>query len=352
MVDFARWRHPSFIFSLAVAPGEGLLACGGTEDTPITVWNLADGALVAQLTGLPNQAHALAFSPDASLLAAANVWGGQRVWSVADGRLVDTRPNTSARRTRSLAYRATQPNAQRPIMQSDSIGEGVQRVLAPSGKFVAVSQAGVRVLPYRSQSDVIAQLDPTRYALTRSGVQHLAWSAGSDWLALAGPGWAGAWRSFEAQPAVYAARLPATENVQALAVLGGARQVLYARGPEVMALDLPLTPLAIVLTPWQQFLSRLPPAPDLTVAQARHDWNWNITQWGHEGVDTFGAGLLWYSQEHNTMAGGAALDQDFASFLELGPAVTNGIPEPILVEVCQAVLTLTAQGRATSRAGD
>lgn len=331
-------RHGSHIFALAVAHDETRLACGGTADTPIAVWDLARTTVVAQLTGLPHQAHALAFSADGARLAAANVWGGLCVWSIADGRLLDRKPETTRRQNRSLVYAATGQRGLWPTMLADAVARPRQRALAPNGQVVAISQAGVQVRRYRTTTEV-ARFEPPDFLEAPTPVRRLAWSADSRWLALAGEDWAGAWRPLDDPPVFFGRALPLPEMVGALAMLGGTRQVLYAQGAAVAALDLPPAPRAPKPTPWQAFLGRLPdPAPGF---KPRNDWQWNTTQWGYEGVRTLGGELLWYSHSHNTLAGGGALGQDFASFLATGP--DRPVPEPILVEVCQAVLLLAGQ---------
>ena len=323
-------------FALAVSPDETRLAGGGAAGIPVTVWDLAGPTCLAELAGLPRQTHALAFSPDGARLAAANLWGGLAVWSLPEGRLLNSKPDNTGRATRSLTYPAHRPAAPRPVMLSDSIFRGVRRSLSPSGRFVAVSQAGVRVLPYRSTT-VTAELDLSAVPLAQSGVRQLAWSTDSQWLALAGEGWAGAWRPFDSPAAVYALPLPFAEAPHAVAMLGRARQVLVTHGAQILALELPAAPVAPTLTPWQQFLQRVPPPSD-PAFNPRHDWHWNITDHGYEGVDTLGAGLLWYAHSHNPHAGGAALDQDFAGFLESGPALPA--PDAVLMELVQAVRAL------------
>jgi len=103
----ANIRHESPIFSLALSRDERLLACGGTDAVPITVWTLEDGACVGRFKGLKRQAHGLAFSPDGARLAAANLWGAQCVWSLGEGALLEEKEGGSGRQTRTLVYPAS-----------------------------------------------------------------------------------------------------------------------------------------------------------------------------------------------------------------------------------------------------
>ncbi|MBX0327214.1 hypothetical protein K2Z83_05910 [Oscillochloris sp. ZM17-4] len=274
---------------------------------------------------------------DSSLLAAANLWGGLYVWGLADGALRETRPETKGRRIRSLAYPETSRRARLPVMLSESIHSQTRRALAPSGRILASSfgAVDVKVAPYRGTAE-LGRLEPGAYDGLTPGVTTLAWSADSQVLAMAGRGWAGAWLPLAPSPSFYAAALPSREEVSGLAVLGGSRQILYARGRGVAALELPQQPLSPRLSPWQIFMSALPPAkPGL---QARHEWSWDVTQWGYKGVHTYEGCLLWFSHSHNPHAGGGASEQSFARFLKDGPA--HPIPEPQLVELCHAVRAL------------
>lgn len=341
--NLAAIRHETAIFSLAVSPDEQLIACGGANTAPITVWDLSTGVVVARLVGLRHQAHALTFSPDSSLLAAANLWGGLCVWRVADGVLLEARPDAKGRRLRFLSYGKPSRRSRLPIMLSEPIYSQTRRALAPSGLLIAVSfgAAGVKILQYRSTTEVCA-LEISTYEALTTGVDAMAWSADSSALAIAGRGWAGVWLPFEEGPNLYAAKLPFPEALDGLAILGTSRQVVYARGREVAALDmLPQTPL---LTAWQTFLSRLadPPAgPDF---KARREWTWDVTPSGYEGVHTYEGHVVWFSHSHNPHAGGGASTQTFASFLANGPPVP--LPAPLLEELCQAVRVLASQARS------
>lgn len=329
-----RIQHESPIFSLAVSPDERLLACGGTDDVPVTVWDLATGGLVARLSGLTEQSHALAFSVDGTWLAAANLWGGLRVWSVADGRLQETRPNASGRKKRSLVYPRSRPNASLPLMLSDSIAGSTSRALSPDGRFLARLNSTIQIKPYKTAT-ILAELNPHSWPIARSGFSQIAWAADSQTLAVAGPGWLGCWLPLATPASFFAAPLPAPDEVTALAMLGQSRQMLYATGTAVQrwTAQTPLTPAS---TPWQRFVNEVPPLADGRSLQ--QEWTWDVTQWGHEGVHTYEGQLLWYSHSHNPHAGGGAAGQQYADFLANGPPVA--VPEPILREICQVVRQL------------
>jgi hypothetical protein len=331
--------HESAVFSLAVSHDEGLLACGGTEDVPVTVWDLAQRKVVARLEGSKRQAHALAFSPTLPLLAAANLWGGICVWDLGSGRLVGEKPATRGRRTRTLTYPEGAHASPFPVLLSDSIARPVVRSLAPDGKLLAVCKGAVEILTYRSTT-VAARLDPTRHERTRSGIGRLAWSADSKLLAVAGPGWAGVWLPFEPEPRLLAAELPFREPLGALGVLGRSMQLVYAREREIVFADCRTMPAVPLLTKWQEFLLGVPAPPAGTPISSRREWRWNVTQWGHDGVHTLSGHLLWFNATYPSHAGGWGEEQSFESFLNDGPA--HPLPEPLLIEVCQAVRALAA----------
>jgi WD40 repeat protein len=240
--ELAIIRPGSPIFAIATSPDEQLLACGGTESMPITIWNLATGTLIARLTGLKYQAQALAFSPDSARLAATNLWGGLRVWQISDGRLLAEKVETRSRRTRSLVYPVSARKSIRPIMLADSIYQPVLRLLAPNGQFLAVREGVVRIMQYKSSTE-LSRLDWRRYDGVGAGISGLAWSADSTWLAMAGSGWAGLWLPFEPEPHFYVLTLPISETVAGVAVLRQTGRILCAIGSSVAALDLPEAPL-------------------------------------------------------------------------------------------------------------
>jgi PAS domain-containing protein len=327
-------QHDSPISAIALSRDERFLACGGTDTVPITIWDLAQETLVARLSGLNHQAHALAFSSDSTRLAAANLWGGLCVWDVAHGQLLQIRPETKSRRIRSLVYPATAKAAQLPVMLSDPIHSQVKRALAPNGALLAINQAAVRIFQYRTRIEC-GTLSLSNYTVAKSGLGMMAWSAESNYLALSGDGWAGVWEPCAHDPQFYARDLPFPGGVDGLAVLSTSRRIVYAHGRMIAMLDMPQEPLR---TTWQEFMHRVPDPSIDPSFRATRSWQWNTTQWGYDGVHTHEGCLVWFSHSYNPHAGGGAATQSFASFLADGP--THAIPEPVLRELCQAVREL------------
>jgi hypothetical protein len=325
-------QHYAAITAVALSPDEKMIACGSWQSAPITVWEMATGNLVAELSGCKGEVHSLAFSPDSARVAAATVWGGIWVWQLGDGQMVQHKEQTKSRRIRSLTFPGTAQSSTLPVMLSDSIHRGQQRALAPNGKFLAAKQlATISVTQYRTKTE-IGRLDPFRYAVVQAWVRYMRWSADSQLLALCGDGWVGIWSPFTGQ---FFARSQPAEFLYDIAVLGSSRQVVCAMGKlRLQVVDLRLEPL---LTSWeeryQRFVGETAVSPTTTT---RNDWNWNVTQWGYEGVHLEANGLLWYDHRHNTMdGGGGATEQSYASFLVEG--TTFAIPEDVLGEVCRAV---------------
>jgi hypothetical protein len=201
---------------------------------------------------------------------------------------------------------------------------------------MAVGQGAAEIMKYRS-SIIVARLEPAKYELP-FGISPMAWSADATMLAVSGAGWVGGWLPFEQPRRFMAVELPFSETVDALAIRGRSLQVVYAKGREIMLLDMPQVSL---LTKWEAFLSQVPQPVLESGFKGQRQWEWNVTPEGYDGVHTYEEGhLLWFSHSHNPHAGGAAAEQSFASLLEDGPS--QQIPEPILIEVCQAVQVLTS----------
>ena len=313
-----------------------------------TIFSLAlarDETRLARGDGLSLQAHALAFSPDGSRIAAANLWGGLCVWNVADGREIGRKPEESGRKTRSLTYPEAAPDALFPVMLSDSIVRPIARALAPNGQVVAIQRATVEIRKFR-RSVVLARFDPAEFEIAKTGVRRVAWSADSKALALTGDGWVGAWLPFEPKPTLFAAALPTPETPSALAVLRGlgeSWEVLYACDHEVVRLLLVTPPEVCRPTKWQEFLSRVPELAD-EASRPRSSWRWNETSSGYDGVDLRSVDLLWYHESRPAWAGEWGEEQSLDSFLAEGPR--HPIPEPLLIELCQAVRQIVAAARA------
>ncbi|RZQ60955.1 hypothetical protein [Amycolatopsis suaedae] len=82
-------RHPSTIRDLAFSPDGSTLASGATDDATVRLWNVADGSLQANATGLLGAPNDVVFSPDGSLLAAGGQDTDVAVWRVRPDRAVE-----------------------------------------------------------------------------------------------------------------------------------------------------------------------------------------------------------------------------------------------------------------------
>jgi WD40 repeat protein len=80
--------HPEAIWWLDLSPSERLLATGGLDpdgmDLPahLVVWDAARGKPLRTIR-LPHSANQVAFSPDETLVAVANLAGGVRLWQLS-----------------------------------------------------------------------------------------------------------------------------------------------------------------------------------------------------------------------------------------------------------------------------
>lgn len=335
-------RHESQVFSIALSRDENLLACGGTDSVPITVWRLADATCVARLKGLKRQAHALAFSPDGTRLAAANLWGAQCVWRLEDGSLIDERPGGSTRQTRSLVFPATSRKERLVMISGSLVGGKPDRLLAPDGLRIADSYRGLRVLKYRT-TRVLTELDRERLDFTNSPMRARSWSSDSNVLALSGHGWVGTWQPFTSDAPIHFTRLSSPGGEASVAALSHPGRLLYATDHTVQVLELPERSTVRTRTRFEDIVSRVPEPSETPRFEARRDWKWGFTQWGHEAVHTHeDSQLVWYSVSggHDDGAG----VQTFESFLRDGPQ-GGSPPEPILAEIVQAVRILTREKR-------
>lgn len=323
-------KHGSYIFSLAISSDEKLLACGGTEPTGVSVWNMTDGTEVARFSGLKQQTHALAFSSDNSLIAAANLWGGICVWRMENGEKIHEKPETSARKLRYLVFPETKKKSITPVMSSSSIYREQDKMPAPNGLWQATKSGSTIVLKKYKTTQDLASIDLAKYALPHPGVSLGAWSGDAEMLGVSGHGWAGIW--FPHTQRFFFSELPSGHRVDALVVLHHPVRVVYAMGNALFALEMPADP---ILTQWEAYLSKIevPVDPGFKI---RRDWNWNVTQWGYDGVHTFDGKVFWYNHSHNPHAGGYGMDQEFENFLADGPAMSN-VPENVLSELAQAV---------------
>ena len=80
----ATYEHDSQVRCVAFSPDGALLATGGA-DSCVHLRRVADGELVASLTGHRDWLRSLVFSPDGRVLAAACDGPSVRMWRVADG---------------------------------------------------------------------------------------------------------------------------------------------------------------------------------------------------------------------------------------------------------------------------
>ncbi len=326
-------NHPSPILAIAVSPDEKWIACGGGESAPVTIWDLASGNLIGRLAGVAGQVHTLAFSADGSRLAAGTVWGGIWVWQTSTGQLLQQREPTTTRRRRALVFLDKAKATALPHQLSYSLNHGPIRALAPDGQWLASTEAGLSITPYRQKGEPIT-LDYLQYDIVTSGVRSLRWSADSQAVGVAGDGWVGIWRPFEGQ--FFGRALPSPAYINDIAVLSSTMQLICATFQQnsLHAFEMPPEPLQTRWqTQFQRLVAHLTPHPRL---QTRHDWTWNTTQWGYEGVRLEATELLWYSHSHNTMDGGVgATTQSLSDFVARGTHFA--IPESVLAEVCYVV---------------
>lgn len=75
-------ENPSTVTALALST-EGTLLVAGHKDGTVEVWNIAEERLVAQLTGLSGEPHALVFTPDAQRVFGVGVEKAIFVWDLA-----------------------------------------------------------------------------------------------------------------------------------------------------------------------------------------------------------------------------------------------------------------------------
>lgn len=79
--------HEGWIRSIALSPDGKLLASGG-NDRIVRLWNVADGAKVAELKAAERDVYSVAFHPGGEWLLAGDLDGKIHQWSIADGKLV------------------------------------------------------------------------------------------------------------------------------------------------------------------------------------------------------------------------------------------------------------------------
>lgn len=311
------------IGALTFSRDQKLIACGGWDDGPVSVWDVASGSLQAELRGVKREVHRLCFSPAGDRLAAVTVHGGVWVWRLADQELVGTRSLGDSRQKRSIVIPDTDPNRQLPILTSDPISGTLRRARSPDGRLTATLDGSIVVQTIGSNSE-LGRLDLARFGLDR-GARDMSWSSDSQSLAIWGDGWAGLW--MVAANELYAIPRPESPFIFGAEWFASARQLVCAtHETKLTILDLPTEPM---LTEWDSSWS------DAVRATHKTEWIWGEDQWGYEGVRLEEGGLLWYSHRHNTLDGSA-----LASFQTLDDFRSQGtfiaVPAEILSEVIAA----------------
>lgn len=90
------WRHQTTLHEhtdnvncLAII-SDGKLLASGSHDTTIRLWSLPDGKLLQTLTGHSKWVRCLAINPDGNLLASGSDDKTVRLWSLLDGKPLQT----------------------------------------------------------------------------------------------------------------------------------------------------------------------------------------------------------------------------------------------------------------------
>ena len=76
--------------AVVFSPDGDLIASGGTMDSTLRLWNVADGSLRLIFEGHAGPITSVAYSPDGRTVASGSADKTVRLWSVADGRLLHT----------------------------------------------------------------------------------------------------------------------------------------------------------------------------------------------------------------------------------------------------------------------
>jgi WD40 repeat protein len=202
------------LFAAALTPNGNVAAVSGwSADNDIYLFRVSDGVMLSRISGLPNVANHLTFSPDGKALAAV-LWGGHGLrtyssknnWTTAslagadedyvgDSYGADFSPDgatllTSAHdgQLRLYALRGGAPW----LLRKAAIGTGKQPhsvKFSPDGKLIAVGFADVaRVVVVRADT-LEPTFSPDIRGIDKGGLSSVAWSA--DGLSLYA---AGTWR--------------------------------------------------------------------------------------------------------------------------------------------------------------
>ena len=79
--------HKGWIRQLAIS-ADGKLVATASNDQTVKIWNVADGALVRELTGHENQVYSTLFHPNGQWLLSGDLLGFVYQWEVSTGALV------------------------------------------------------------------------------------------------------------------------------------------------------------------------------------------------------------------------------------------------------------------------
>jgi len=79
--------HEDWVRCVAFSP-DGALLASAADDNTVRLWSVADGALLQVLSGHTKWVYSVAFSPDGRLLASGSQDGTVRLWRASDGSLL------------------------------------------------------------------------------------------------------------------------------------------------------------------------------------------------------------------------------------------------------------------------
>lgn len=82
-------QHTLWIFAVAFSPDATMLA-SGSDDCTVCLWTVADGALRAILRGHTETIHKVTFSPDGALVLSCSFDGTIKFWDSQTGACLNT----------------------------------------------------------------------------------------------------------------------------------------------------------------------------------------------------------------------------------------------------------------------